>query len=695
MTDPVPQESGSPAERVGEAVLHALFTQSPTSLYVFDGELRLVRVNSAARFFREVADQELLGRSLRQILPVFDVADAGRLEQIARRVLETGQPVNGLRIRLRGRSDPPAEVLTSAALFRLHDEDGAVLGVCATLTDITAQVRAEEGLRLLNVAATRLGSTLDMFRIAAEFCDLAVPQFADSVVVDLYDSVLRGRAPAVDSAERGAAVRRAGLLSVTGGRAHDDPPVGELVTYPGDSPQHRALVTWTTHLLDDVDPAVSGARSVLAVPVRARGVVLGLACFLRRQNPLPFDQDDRRLAEQLTAHAALCLDNARLYARERSAARVMKGRGSHPDTPATVAVELAGSYRPAGDGGSWFDVIPLSSARVALVAGRTPLGSAAGPAAMCEVRAAVEALSDLDLPPEEILERLHDLAGGSRPDLADPGRRPGDAAGNDTEAATCLYLVYDPVTLTCTAASAGHPSPVLRFPDGTVEMLDVPSGPALGCGPPGFRAVRRTLPAATTVLIHNTPLSQTPTTQGTEDLFGELLGASDASGADDLQARCDGLAAALAARLPTQDVLLVLARTRVLGADRTASWTLPNAPESVSRARRLATGRLASWGLGGELAENTALVVSELVTNVVRYAEGPVRLGLVLADTLFCEVSDDSSTAPHLRRALDQDENGRGLFITAQLTQRWGVRRDGRGKTIWTEQRITPEDRSG
>jgi anti-sigma regulatory factor (Ser/Thr protein kinase) len=318
---------------------------------------------------------------------------------------------------------------------------------------------------------------------------------------------------------------------------------------------------------------------------------------------------------------------------------------------------------------------------------------------MCEVRAAVEALSDLDLPPEEILERLHELAGGSRSDLGDSGGRPGDdPVDNPVDGpggATCLYLVYDPVTRACTAAAAGHPSPVLQFPDGTVEVLDIPSGPALGSGLAEFRAVRRTLPAGTLVLIHNTPSSLDGTAQVTGARFGELLRAPATQESGALQARCDELSAALATRLPDQDVLLVLARTCALGADRTNSWVLPNAPESASLARRLTTAQLASWRLDGELAENTALVVSELVTNVVRYAEGPVRLRLILADTLFCEVADDSSTTPHLRRALDEDENGRGLFITAQLTRRWGVRPASRGKTIWTEQRITPEDRVG
>jgi anti-sigma regulatory factor (Ser/Thr protein kinase) len=155
-----------------------------------------------------------------------------------------------------------------------------------------------------------------------------------------------------------------------------------------------------------------------------------------------------------------------------------------------------------------------------------------------------------------------------------------------------------------------------------------------------------------------------------------------------LQAACDATARALAPRQPSRDAYLLLASTRALGPDRTNAWTFPNAPGSAAGARRKATAQLAEWDLGGEIVDDTALIVSELVTNAIRYTGGPVQLRLILDGSLVCEVTDDSSTAPHLRRALDTDENGRGLFITAQLTDRWGVRQEARGKTLWTEQSL-------
>jgi hypothetical protein len=105
-------------------------------------------------------------------------------------------------------------------------------------------------------------------------------------------------------------------------------------------------------------------------------------------------------------------------------------------------------------------------------------------------------------------------------------------------------------------------------------------------------------------------------------------------------------------------------------------------------ARRRAK-QLGAWGLT-ELAFATELIVSELVTNAVRYGDDPVVLRLIRDSTLICEVSDGSSTAPHLRRARVFDEGGRGLLLVAQLAERWGSRQTPTGKTIWAEQALPP-----
>ncbi|MFC8274267.1 SpoIIE family protein phosphatase [Streptomyces sp. NPDC057271] len=680
-------------EGMGDAVLNALFSQSPVGLHVYDRELRLVQVNTAARLMRQLPVDRLLGRTLPEILRFLDVTDPAAVERAAHRVLETGTPESELSIRVRDRSDPPIEAVASAFVFRLERADGTVLGLAAALTDVTDGLRAEAEVRLLNEAAARIGTTLDVFRTAAEFCEVASPALADTVTVDVYDEVLRGRAPTADAPDRDQTVRRAGFRSVAGPDQQGVPVVGEVDVYPIGTPHRTALDTLAPKLIRrlrqnapwldsarrrDARILSAGTHSMLLVPIRARGVVLGLACFYRWRDPTPFDHRDLGLAQQLTAHAGQCLDNARLYSREHSAARVLSGGFAHAQASVDAAVELARTHLPAGTGGGWFDAIPLSGSRVALVAGDTTSGTS-GPGAMSEVRAAIEALADLDLPPDEILQRLHDLA--CRPTTL------ADAAASDAgdgPPATCLCLVYDPVTRLCTAASAGHPSPFLVHPGGEVELLDIAAGPPLGQGLAHYALTERALPGGTTLLIYNAALLAGAAT-GTSLM--SLLSDRFADPQPSLQAACDACAAALAPQQPPRDAYLLLARTRTLDDSQTKAWTFPNTPESAAQARKRAANQLTAWGLAQDVIDDTALVVSELVTNSVRYAQGPIQLRLIRDgdSTLVCEVTDDSSASPHLRRALDTEENGRGLFITAQLTQRWGVRPLGRGKTLWAE----------
>ncbi|MEY9872044.1 PAS domain S-box-containing protein [Streptacidiphilus sp. MAP12-33] len=694
------QPGGSAARgELGDAVMDALFSQSPVGLHVYDRDLRLVRVNTAARLVRELPADRLLGLTLDEILGALDLDDPTAVRQAVGQVLETGIPVRDLRVRVRRRRTPAADLVVSVSVFRLKDADGGPLGLAAALTDVTARVRAEAELRLLNDAASRIGTTLDVFCTAAELCELACPAVADTVSVDVYDAVLRGQAPAADARDRDQTLRRAGFRSAGGRDRQGVPVVGEVHVNPPGTPYRDVLDTLAPRLVRRLrpdaawlDPArrrdarmiASGVHSMMLVPIRARGVVLGLACFYRWRSPVPFDHRDLRLARQLVALAGQCLDNARLYGRERSAARVLAGGFSSARTSVATAVELARTHLPAGTGGGWFDALPLSGARVSLVAGDTTTGTAA-PAAMGELRAAIEALSELDLPPDEILERLHDLAG--RPGAAAAG--PQVDGGAEAPSATCLHLVYDPITRRCTVASAGHPPPLLVRLDGQVESIEVEAGPPLGQGVPRYPVTECVLPEGSTLVIYNAALlAGTPSgSDALPDRLRSVLAAPFPS----LQATCEAVAAALAPKPPTRDAYLLLARTRTLGADRTNAWTLPNSPRSVALARARTTDQLAAWGLDQEVLDDTALVVSELVTNSVRYAEGPIQLRLIRGSTLVCEVTDGSNASPHLRRAVDTDENGRGLFITAQLTQRWGVRPAGRGKTLWAERSLTPK----
>ncbi|WP_326600953.1 SpoIIE family protein phosphatase [Streptomyces sp. NBC_01800] len=693
----IPQDSSSQPDReLDDAVLTTLFSETRVGLHVLDTELRLVRYNSAARNIRAFPLEEFLGRRFTDVLRTYDVAQADAIEAMVTEVLETGRPRRDVLVTVRSRRDPFAQVVASVSWFRLTGEGRRPLGVAGTIMDVTDRYRAHARLALLDRAAARIGSTLDLFRTAQELADVTVPELADTVTVDLLDLVLRGEAPEPGPLIENLPMRRAGRRVHESAESSEVYPVGDANAVSAGTPYRWSMADLRPRLIGRLDADAewlsqdpvrarvllgAGVHSMMVVPLLARGVVLGLVCFYRGQCPDAYEDDDLALAVQLAARTAVCLDNARLYGRERSAGQLLQLSLRPREVPVHTAVETAHSYVPSGAGGDWFDVIPLSGARVALVAGDTPGRGIRAAAAMGELRAAIGALASLDLPPDELLDRLHELV--TRLGSREPWH---DGPDSRTVGTTCLYLVYDPRTLQCNMARAGHPPPVIALPDGTVQLADIPQGPPLGHGLPAYQSVERELPEGSTLVLYNTALYLHSSAQHDGQRLDGIRTAL-ASDNRSLQEACDAVLDGLAPERPEDDVVLLFARTRVLDTDHLVSWTLRPAPEVVAEARKLAAGQLAAWGLD-DLEYTTSLVVSELVTNALRYSDGPIGLRLIRDRALICEVSDTSSTSPQLRHAADTDEGGRGLYLTAQMTQRWGTRPDRRGKTIWAEQEL-------
>jgi anti-sigma regulatory factor (Ser/Thr protein kinase) len=345
-------------------------------------------------------------------------------------------------------------------------------------------------------------------------------------------------------------------------------------------------------------------------------------------------------------------------------------------------VEVASRYLPAsahvGVGGDWFDVIPLSGARVALVVGDVVGHGIRASATMGRLRTAVRTLADVDLPPDELLTRLDDLVGRLSADA-----ETGD--GDDDVGATCLYAVYDPVSRRCSLARAGHPLPALVTPDGAISLLDLPAGPPLGLGGLPFEGIEIELPAGSMVALYTDGLIESR--HHDIDLGFERLLSALSRQEPSLETTCDNVLRAVLPNRPADDIALLVARTHALDSDQVATWDLPADPAIVAHVRKQVAARLAGWGLD-EAIFTTGLVVSELVTNAIRHAGSPIQLRLIRDRTLICEVSDGSSTAPHLRQARAFDEGGRGLLLISQFTQRWGTRQNPHGKTIWAEQAL-------
>ncbi|MET9669291.1 SpoIIE family protein phosphatase [Streptomyces sp. NPDC006475] len=676
----------------------SLLIRAPIGISVRDVQLRCTWVNDTMESHDGISRDRRLGRRFTDALPG-DEPEA--LEAVMRHVLESGTTkVHEYRTWLT--AGPLEDHTFTASSFCLQGADGQAVGVCTITVDLTETRRVRERLAVLGQAGTRLGRTLDVMQTSQELADLAVTLFADYAAVDLEQSVPFGEGPPIHFGpvgERLPAFRRAGVASIHPGVPESSWGRGEAVPVPSASPLAYVLQTGTSHLepIVDTGPGTwidrdpvraqkiheSGMHSLMVVPIRVRHALLGVALFVRTGNPAPFQEVDLLLAEELVSRAAMSLDIARQYAREQSVALALQ-RHLLPHSLGTgLAVEAASRYLPAdidhGVGGDWFDVIPLSGARVALVVGDVVGHGIKAAATMGRLRTAVHTLADMDLPPDELLTHLDDTVQRLAEEDADALDATPAVVG-----ATCVYAVYDPVTRKCTVAGAGHPPPAIVDPQGRATFLELPTGTPLGTGfGVPFDAVELELPEGSLLALYTDGLIETR--DDDIDVGMQRLGKALAQPGRSLEDLCTGAMDTLPCQGPRDDATLLVVRTRSLSPAHVASWTLPNDRTAVRTARHMAARQLTEWGLEG-LEDSMKIIVSELVTNAVRHSAGPVRLRLIRHQVLTCEVSDNDLCSPRLRRARTGDENGRGLCMVTQLSRRWGFRSIPDGKVVWAEQ---------
>ncbi|MEX2969621.1 SpoIIE family protein phosphatase [Streptomyces sp. C184] len=678
------------------AVSRALLARQDVGLVITDSDLRVLRSNVGPGTFggQGVAPGSLFPE-------FFEPQDAPAMTLRLREVLDTGSVLSvELFAPASGPSERPRALSLTAA--RLEAEDGRIIGLVVELKDVSEQRRSRDRLALLHQAADRIGTLLDAHRTAQDLADLLVPPLGDFASVYLVEAVFSGNEAPELAGVGGhhlecAAVRATGPwpsgMITPGERLPPLPNVPHVINVL----RGNAIVTNAREQIQlygegsPLGPLLipPGGDSALVAPLFARGLALGSVVVWRKQNEPPFDRKDAQLLFEIASRAALSLDNARRFTREHRAAVTLQ-RSLLPLPSAQItAAQTAGIYRPArstaGVGGDWFDVVPLPSLRVAFVVGDVVGHGLHAAVTMGRLRAAVRTIAPLDLPPDEVLMQLDDLVQGLAAD-AEAAASEGTDIGSDGTGATCLYAVYDPLTRRCAIAGAGHPPPALVRPHGTADFIELDPGPPLGVGGMPFPVTEIEVEPTSTLALYTDGMVGQPHGDigtGMERLKSALT--HECRPECNLPEEADRLVKQLSDPAPEDDVTLLLARTRTVLDENTATWEFPRDPKIVPAARSVTSGQLGAWGLE-DLTFTTELVVSELVTNAIRYAVGPVRLRLTRDRILVCEVSDGSNTQPRLCRARSTDEGGRGLFLVAQLTTRWGCRYGPRGKTIWTEQ---------
>jgi serine phosphatase RsbU (regulator of sigma subunit)/PAS domain-containing protein len=527
---------------------------------------------------------------------------------------------------------------------------------------------AERSTRIQELASA-LAEAVTSLDIVAAVADRVLPPFgANGLIIQVVED---GRMHTLG----GAVGYSRAFLDLIEGPVPDFTPVADVLRgrrprFISSADEYMQRYPATADVL-----TVCGKQAWAYLPLVVSGRVVGL-CVVSFDRPRLLTDAERALLTTLSGLIAQALERARLFDAEHARSQALQRALLPRQLPELPAVTAAARYLPAGRGmdvgGDWYDVIPLSADRVALVIGDVMGHGLPEAVIMGRVRTALQTLSDLELPPDEVLAHLNDLVCGL----------------GDDSFVTCLYAIYDPTTSSCTVARAGHPPPAVVSPDGSVHFAQDEGNPPLGVAGPPFEVSELRIPDGALLVLYTDGLIDSTSCDPAVGM-GRMAGLLRVLRGEGLDGMCDSLTRAL---LPddqqqADDAALLVARVRATAPEAVATWPLPEDPRAAGATRRHVRDQLAAWRLE-ELTNTTELVVSELVANVVRHARGPYRLRLLRSRSLVCEVFDGSLTTPRPRRAVWTDEGGRGLQLIAALCDRWGTRNVTTGKVIWTEQSL-------
>ena len=674
-----------------ESVPTALSSSVRTLILGIDYDGRIVQHDRTAPRILAREPDELLGAQLSDLTarpPDGAAAIGGLLEAI--RADREGTAILTVQTR-DGRS---AEAVVTVHPMRA---DGVGLAALALLRIPVPQAErfvdpAVMRRQMLDETFTRIGDTLDIEQVASELLGALVPHFCNAADLLLLESLAGDDELPTDGPEGSVPLRRIALR-----HERQDPaweaafPTGEILRYPANTPYYNCMDTAKPVLETTVSKSQAGeiarawqrkpvakllsGASMLMLPLVARGTILGFFACTRQAGFRRFDAYDTEIGMDFASRAAMFIDNARRYSREHATALTLQRSMLPTGLSSPSSVEVRHRYLPGSKlievGGDWYESIALPGGRVALVVGDVAGHGVRAAVTMGRLRTAIHTLAMLELPPAESLQQLDEL-------MHTLGER-------EPHFATCAYAVYDAVSGDCEVAVAGHLPPLLVHPDGSNELLDVPPAPPLGIGDGEVESRQFKIEDGSLFVLYTDGLVENKG-QDISDGLARLRGIfGPGSPTRPLEDLCKATLDGVYSDHQRDDIAVLIARLRRLPEDHHASWTFEPKLTAVREARAVLAEPMKRWDLE-DMLPTTELLVSELVTNAVRYSHGDVTLRLVNEKALVCEVLDNSAALPRLRQANSEDENGRGLQVVRQLSKRWGARRTPAGKVVWCEQ---------
>ncbi len=542
--------------------------------------------------------------------------------------------------------------------------------------------------------------TLDFSDLAKKMTAQLVPAFCTAAEVLVLESLIGDNEMPSHGPDGNVPLRRLHLRHDAENPAWNSAfPVGEVLRFPPASPYIKAIET-SQPVLDHNVTADSARKlakswrrnpvsallqdtSMLILPAVFRGTVLGLFVCFREAGTRRFDRYDMDMGMEFAGRSAVFFNHATRYNREHATALTLQRAMLPTGLTFPSSVEVRHRYLPGSElvevGGDWYESIRLPGARVALVVGDVAGHGVRAAVTMGRLRTAIQTLAMLELPPAESLQQLDEL-------MQTLGER-------EPHFATCAYAVYDGVTGEIELAVAGHLPPLLVHPDGRNEYLEVTPSPPLGVGDGGGVDTKViSVEDGSLFVLYTDGLVESRDRDISDGL--ERLRASFGEGAPerDLEDLCKLSLDGVYADAKRDDIAVLIAKLRRIPEDHRICLRLNPKHESVREARAFIRDPLKRWGLE-DLIDASELLVSELVTNAIRYAStGEIQLRLILEpDSLVCEVHDSSPALPRVLQVDKDAENGRGLHVVSQLASRWGARRTLAGKVVWCEQILPAE----